>query len=338
MLKSHFASHMYVRKKVVLIDTDPGVDDALALLMALNTEELEILGFVSEPGNVPSERGSANIIRLLDAVGAPPSLYEKVHTGARRPLVRELITAEWVHGLDGLGDAGLPPPSRQPKGRGVHFIVEQLLSAAKGEVSLLCLGPLTNIALSVLLEPDIVERVGEVVIMGGWFALTPFSYGNITPVSEFNVYTDPEAAKIVFESFEGKLRAVGLDVTMHPEAELTWSSWEKLRSSPSRVAKVAARLLENPLRKFGGRFLPHDPLAFTALVRPDIFTFGEYAVTVSLADGITRGQTIVERRYWLEEFKEAPEIGTYVRRPKIRVAVDVRAGEALAFILDVLSS
>jgi inosine-uridine nucleoside N-ribohydrolase len=337
MFKSCFTGQDHVKKKV-LIDTDPGVDDALALLMALNLGEVEILGLVSEPGNVPAEKGSANTVRLLDALEAPPSLYEGVHTGTRKPLVRELVTAEWVHGLDGLGDAGLPPPSRQPKGRGVYFIVEQLLSAGKGEVSLLCLGPLTNIALSVLLEPDVVERVREVVIMGGWFGLTPFSYGNITPVSEFNIYTDPEAARIVFESFEGKLRAVGLDVTMHPEAELTWDSWGRLRSSPSKVAKVAARILENPMKKFGGRFSPHDPLALTALLRPDLFTFREYAVTVSLAEGITRGQTIVERRYWLEEFKEAPEIGTYIRRPRIQVAVDVRAGEAVEYILGALSS
>jgi len=325
-------------KKKVLIDTDPGVDDALALLMALNLDEVEIMGFVSEPGNVPSEKGSANIVRLLDALGADSSLYDRVYTGARKPLVRDLITAEWVHGLDGLGDAGFPPPSRQPKRRGVYFIVEQLLSAARGEVSLLCLGPLTNVALSVLLEPDIVDRVREVVIMGGWFGLTPFSYGNMTPVSEFNVYTDPEAAKIVFENFEGKLRAVGLDVTMNPGVEMTCESLERLKSSPSKVAKVAARILENPMKRFGCRFQPHDPLALTALVKPGLFVFKEYAVAVSLADGITRGQTIVERRFWLEEFREAPEIGTYIKHPRIQVAEDVRAGEALAFILDVLSS
>lgn len=323
--------------KKVIIDTDPGVDDALAILAALNHPELEILGFVSEPGNVPSDTGARNVIRLLDSAGAGQHLYGRVYRGAVKPLVKSLKTAEWVHGSDGLGDAGLPPPSTEPRTGGVRFLLDTLRSASRNEVSLLCLGPLTNIALAVASEPELVDRVREVVIMGGWFGLTHFSSGNATPVSEFNIYNDPEAAKIVFEAFSGKLRAVGLDVTTIPEVSLTKREWEFLVNSNSRTAKLAARVIERTLNLFGGRMAPHDPLALLALVKPELFEFKSYPVTVSLDEGITRGQTIIERREWLASLKSVQEAYPYVSYPVLDVAVGVKAGEALSYMLSLLT-
>ncbi|MEZ0344959.1 MAG: nucleoside hydrolase [Infirmifilum sp.] len=324
--------------KRIIIDTDPGVDDALAILMALSYSDAEILGMVSVAGNVPASRGARNIIRLLDAYGAPPELYARVYEGSSKPLVRKLVTAEWVHGRDGLGDAGLPEASREPKRGGVRFLLETLESASKGEISLLCIGPLTNIALLALLYPDASKRIGEVVIMGGWFAMTGFSSGNATPVSEFNIYNDPEAAHVVFESFGEKVWAVGLDVTTHPEGLLTWEEWKVLNSSPSRAGKIAARVTERTLRVFNGSMGLHDPLAFTALVKPGLFEFKRYPVLVSLGEGATRGQVIVDKRGWLEAGGSDEEAFPYIREPQIQVAVDIRAREARDFIVGLLSS
>lgn len=323
--------------KRVIIDTDPGVDDALAILAALNHPEVEILGVVSEPGNVPSDVGARNVIRLLDSVGAERDFYGRVYRGAAKPLVRSLQTAEWVHGSDGLGDAGFPPPSSEPKKGGVRFLIEVLESSSREEVSILCLGPLTNVALAVASEPDVVGKVKEVVSMGGWFGLTDFSSGNVTPVSEFNIYNDPEAAKIVYEAFSGKLKAIGLDVTTHPDVALTAREWEILKGSSSRTAQVAARVIEKTLKLFGGRMSPHDPLALVALVKPDLFTFKRYPVTVSLCEGLARGQTIVERREWLASLKDVPEAHPYVPYPVIDVAADVKAREALSYMLSLLT-
>jgi len=323
--------------KRIIIDTDPGVDDALAILAALNHPEVELLGVVSEPGNVPSDVGARNVIRLFDAVGAPRHLYSRVYRGAVKPLVRSLQTAEWVHGSDGLGDAGFPPPSSEPRTGGVRFLIEVLESSSRGEVSILCLGPLTNIALAVASEPDIAGKVKEVVSMGGWFGLTDFSSGNVTPVSEFNIYNDPEAAKIVYEAFSGKLKAVGLDVTTHPDVALTTREWELLRSSSSRTAQVAARVIEKTLKLFGGRMSPHDPLALLALLKPDLFTFRRYPVVVSLCEGVTRGQTVLERREWLASLGNVPEAHPYVPHPVIEVAADVKAREALSYMLSLLT-
>jgi inosine-uridine nucleoside N-ribohydrolase len=324
--------------KHLIIDTDPGVDDALTLLMALNNPNVEILALCSVAGNVPAERGARNIIRLLDAVKAPSDLYNKVRQGSSKPLVRRLVTAEWVHGKDGLGDAGLPEASREPLKGGVRFLLEVLESASKREISILTLGPLTNIALLTALAPDVTSRVKEIVVMGGWFALTSYSSGNATPVSEFNIYNDPEAALMVFEAFGDKLRAVGLDVTMHPETLLTWEQWRQLKESKSQFARLSALITERGLRVFGGVFGLHDPLAFTALIKPELFEFSTYPVTVSLGEGATRGQTIADKRGWLESSGSEEEAFPYIKYPKIQVASSVKAREARDYIIQALST
>lgn len=322
--------------KRIIIDTDPGVDDALAILMSLNHPETEVLGFVSVAGNVPSNRGAKNIIRILDAYGADKDLYDRVYEGSPKPLVRRLVTAEWVHGSDGLGDAGLPEASREPKKRALKFLLDLLESASTGEVSLLCIGPLTNIALLASIAPDLTSRIGEVVIMGGWFAQTDFSSGNATPVAEFNVYNDPEAASIVFEAFGEKVKAVGLDVTTHPDVMLTWEDWQTLGNS-SGSGRLAAKLIERMLRLFHGGMAPHDPLAFTALVKPDLFEFRKYPVEVSLGEGATRGQVIVDKRKWLEASSSDSEAYPYIRSPRIWVASRIKAVEAKEYIIRYLT-
>ena len=178
----------------IIIDTDPGQDDAVAILLALASPELEVLGITAVAGNVPlpqTERNTRIICELAGAVHVP------VFAGCDAPLVRKLVTAEHVHGKTGLDGIDLPPPTMPLQDRhGVDFIIETLRSAPQGSVTLCPLGPLTNIATALRRAPDIVPRVAEIVLMGGAY----FEVGNITPAAEFNIYVDPEAADIVFKS------------------------------------------------------------------------------------------------------------------------------------------
>ena len=178
----------------IIIDTDPGQDDAVAILLALASPELEVLGIVALAGNVPLYHTTRNAGRVLALAGRPDV---PVFAGAVRPLVRRLVTAEHVHGNTGLDGATLPEPlvGLQPQ-HGVDFLVETLLAHAPGEVTICTLGPLTDVALALIRAPEIAPRIREIVMMGGAY----FEGGNITPSAEFNIYVDPEAADVVMRS------------------------------------------------------------------------------------------------------------------------------------------
>jgi len=186
----------------IIIDTDPGQDDAVAILLALASPELELLGITTVAGNVPLAFTSRNARIVCELAGRRDV---KVFAGADKPLARPLVTAEHVHGKTGLDGPVLPAPSMalQP-GHAVDFIIETLLSRPAGTVTLCPLGPLTNIALALQREPRIAARIRRIVMMGGGF----FEGGNITPTAEFNFYVDPEAAALVF--------GAGVPITMLP--------------------------------------------------------------------------------------------------------------------------
>ena len=204
----------------IIIDTDPGQDDAVAILLALASTELEVLGLTAVAGNVPlalTHTNARRILELADRAEVP------VCAGASRPMVRPLVTAEHVHGRTGLDGADLPDPTvpLHPQ-HGVDFIVETLLMAEPGEVTLCTLGPLTNVALALQRAPEIATRIREIVMMGGAY----FEVGNITPAAEFNIYVDPHAADVVFRSGV-PLTVLPLDVT------------HKVVASPARLAPPA---------------------------------------------------------------------------------------------------
>ena len=177
----------------IIIDTDPGQDDAVAILLALASPELEVLGITAVAGNVPLALTEKNARKICELAGRPEA---KVFAGAIRPMVRQLVTAENVHGKTGLDGPELPEPKMPLQSQhAVDFIVETLMREESGAVTLCALGPLTNIALALVREPQIVPRIKEIVLMGGGF----FEGGNVTPAAEFNIYVDPHAADVVLQ-------------------------------------------------------------------------------------------------------------------------------------------
>ena len=275
----------------IIIDTDPGQDDAFAILLALaSPEELEVLGLVAVAGNVPLPLTERNTRIVCDLAGKPDA---KVYAGADAPLKRKLVTAEYVHGKTGLDGPELPEPVMLLQAQhGVDFIIDTLRREPKGTVTLCPLGPLTNIALAFQRAPDIVARVQEVVLMGGAY----FEVGNVTPTAEFNIYVDPEAADIVFKSGV-PLVVMPLDVT---HKALTTRGWiEGLRAMGTEVGRFAAAWAEFferfDVQKYGSEGGPlHDPCVIAYLIRPDLFQGRRINVEIETGSELTLGMTVAD--------------------------------------------
>ena len=274
----------------IIIDTDPGQDDAVAILLALASPELEVMGIVALAGNVPLDHTVPNAGRILALAGRPDV---PVYAGAVRPLVRRLVTAEHVHGKTGLDGAVLPEPAAPPRGQhGVDFLVETLRSAEAGEVTLCTLGPLTDVALALIRAPDIAPRIREIVMMGGAY----FEVGNITPTAEFNIYVDPEAADVVLQS--------GVPITILPldlthKVVTTPERLARLRGLGTRCGTVVADLLgfseTFDLAKYGSAGAPlHDPNVIAYLLRPDLYQGRHVNVAIECASPLTLGMTVAD--------------------------------------------
>lgn len=277
----------------VIFDTDPGQDDAVAILAALGSpDEIEVLGISAVAGNIPLHHTVNNALRLVELAGRPDI---PVYAGADRPFAHRLVTAEHVHGVTGLDGPDLPQPVTKPRqGHSVDFIIDTVRRLPDKTVTIAALGPLTNIALAFLKAPDIIERLQGVVLMGGAY----FEVGNITPTAEFNIYVDPDAAGIVFRS--------GADITVLP-LDVT----HQMHSTPPRIeafrqignkagAAVAAMLTFSEtydLKKYGWNGAPlHDPCVTAFLLRPDLFEGRRVNVEVETGSALTRGMTVVD--FW----------------------------------------
>jgi purine nucleosidase len=272
----------------IIIDTDPGQDDALAILLALASPELEVLGITAVAGNVPLALTEVNARKVCEVAGRPDM---RVFAGAVRPLLRPLVTAEDVHGKSGLDGPDLPDPVMplQP-GHAVDFIIETL--RAEDGVTLCTLGPMTNIALAFAKAPDIIPRVREIVAMGGGC----FEGGNATPVAEFNILVDPHAAAAVFGCGR-PITLFSLDVTH--QCLTTRARVARLRAAGNRAAEVAAGWIDFferfDERKYGTDGGPlHDPTVIAWLLRPDLFTGRTVNVEVETASELTMGMTVVD--------------------------------------------
>ncbi|WPE18894.1 nucleoside hydrolase [Shinella zoogloeoides] len=274
----------------IIIDTDPGQDDAAAIMLALGSPELEILGITTVAGNVPLSRTSTNARIILEFCSRPDV---RVFAGADRPIARPLVTAEHVHGKTGLDGPDLHEPKMQLETQhAVDFIVETLKREPAGTVTLCTLGPLTNIALALEKAPEIAGRVRELVMMGGGF----FEGGNITPAAEFNVYVDPEAAAAVFRSGI-PIIMMPLDVT-HKVLTLK-SRVEKLRAIGNRPALALVQMLEFferfDIEKYGSDGGPlHDPTVIAYLLKPELFGGRDCNVEVETVSPLTVGMTVVD--------------------------------------------
>ncbi|MDX3978005.1 nucleoside hydrolase [Shinella sp.] len=274
----------------IIIDTDPGQDDAAAIMLALGSPELEILGITTVAGNVPLSRTSANARIILEFCARTDI---KVFAGADRPIARPLVTAEHVHGKTGLDGPELHEPQMPLQDQhAVDFLIETLKREPAGSVTLCTLGPLTNIATALERAPEIAGRVRELVMMGGGF----FEGGNITPAAEFNIYVDPEAAAAVFKA--------GIPIVMMPldvtHKVLTLKSRvAKLRAIGSRPAVALVEMLDFferfDVEKYGSDGGPlHDPTVVAYLLKPDLFSGRDCNVEVETASPLTVGMTVVD--------------------------------------------
>ncbi len=275
----------------IIIDTDPGQDDAAALMLAFASgEELEVLGITTVAGNVPLRLTSRNARIVCELCGRTDI---PVYEGAEHPIERKLVTAEHVHGKTGLDGAELDEPKMMVKPQhAVDFIIETLRREDEGTVTLCTLGPLTNVGLALKKAPDIAPRIRELVMMGGGF----FEGGNITPAAEFNIYVDPQAAAIVL--------GAGIPVVMMP-LDVT----HQLLTTKARVAKIAAigtrpsRVMVDWLQfferfdeeKYGSDGGPlHDPTVIAYLLKPELFSGRHCNVEIETQSELTMGMTVVD--------------------------------------------
>lgn len=275
----------------IIIDTDPGQDDAVAILLALaSPEEIDVLGITCVAGNVPLALTSKNariICELAGKVDVP------IFAGCDRPLGRDLVTAEHVHGETGLNGPKLPDPNmRLQDGHAVDFIIDTLLREDNGSVTLCALGPLTNLAAAFKKAPDIADRVQEIVLMGGAY----FEVGNITPTAEFNIYVDPQAADIVFNSGI-PIVVMPLDVTH--KALVTKARNEAFRALDTSVGTAVAEMTDFFERfdreKYGSEGAPlHDPCVIAYLIDPGLFTGRHINVEIETSSELTMGMTVAD--------------------------------------------
>ncbi len=277
----------------IIIDTDPGQDDAGAILMALGSpDELNVLGITCVAGNVPLPLTSRNARVVCELAGRTDV---PVFAGCDAPMERPLLTAEHVHGATGLDGPDLHQPTMALRDQhGVDFIIETLRCRPSGTVTLCPLGPLTNIATALTRAPDIKERVQQIVLMGGAY----FEVGNITPAAEFNIYVDPEAADIVMQS--------GIDVVMLPldvthQMLCTRPRIEALRDLATPVGIAMAEMVDFferfDVEKYGSDGGPlHDPCVIAYLLKPDLFTGRHINVEIETTSELTMGMTVAD--YW----------------------------------------
>ena len=275
----------------IIIDTDPGQDDAVAILLALaSPDEIQVLGITAVAGNVPlplTHKNARIICELAGKTDVP------VYAGCDRPLAHTLVTAEHVHGKTGLDGPNLPDPKMQlADGHAVDYIIDTLRSQPTGTVTLCPLGPLTNIAMAFEKAPDIAARVQEIVLMGGAY----FEVGNITPAAEFNIYVDPQAADIVFKSGV-PIVVMPLDVTH--KVLVTKARNDAFREIGNKVGIAVAKMTEFferfDVEKYGSLGAPlHDPCVTAYLIKPDLFKGRHVNVEIETKSDLTRGMTVAD--------------------------------------------
>ncbi|HWV20414.1 MAG TPA: nucleoside hydrolase [Devosia sp.] len=290
----------------IIIDTDPGQDDAVAILLALaSPEDFEVLGVVAVAGNVGLHHNANNARKIVELAGRPDV---PVYAGCARPMRRTLVTAEHVHGDTGLNGPDLPAPKieLQPQ-HGVDYIIETLLAAEPKTITLCTLGPLTNIGMALVKEPKIAERVAEIVMMGGAY----FEVGNITPAAEFNIYVDPEAADIVFKSGI-RITVLPLDVTH--QIQSTPARLNAIKALGNRSGQAVYDMLTFSegfdLKKYGWEGAPlHDPTVIAYLIDPSLFEGRVCNVSIETASELTVGMTVTD--YW--HVTDKPRNANYLR-------------------------
>lgn len=295
----------------LVIDTDPGVDDAHAIMMAFAHPEAQVEALTTVAGNVSLERTTANVCTILDVLEQDVPIY----AGCDRPLLMRPTDASYVHGKDGLGDSGHPPSKRRVAGEHAVNALVRLANELPGELTLVAIGPLTNLALATRLDPKLPDKYRRLVVMGGAIR----GMGNVMPSAEFNVYTDPEAAAIVFDAWPG-LTLVSWETTL--AHGLTLKQVETLMAVDSPRAAFFRRITQRTIEYIHqvlGRheLLMPDGLAVAVALEPDIVRNVEaHYVQVELAGRHTRGQTTVD---WFDRAGQAPNVSLVLEMDTQRV-------------------
>jgi len=304
--------------KRIIIDTDPGVDDALTFLLALASPEIKLEALTTVQGNVTIEKATRNALSVLELANAS---HIPVVQGCSHPLIKTPHNSgEAVHGSSGIGESSLPEPKTQAiEGHAVDYLIERVL-VEPGELSIFPIGPLTNIALAIRKEPRFAKAVKELVIMGGAIR----SGGNITPLAEFNIHEDPHAAHVVFNS--------GIPITLIPldatyKCLLTSDDVERLNKIDSPIARfvrdATATYMDFYLKYEGFKGCAlHDPLTLAVILAPEIFSFEYHYVDVDISGGVSTGKTFAD----FMKVAKQPE--------NIKVALDVRGRDFVELFLE----
>ncbi|HDZ2243947.1 TPA: pyrimidine-specific ribonucleoside hydrolase RihA [Klebsiella pneumoniae] len=273
----------------IMIDCDPGHDDAIALVLALASPELEVKAVTASAGNQTPEKTLRNVLRMLTLLNRPDI---PVAGGAWKPLMRDLIIADNVHGESGLDGPSLPEPAFAPQNCTAVELMASVLRESQEPVTLVATGPQTNVALLLASHPELHAKIARIVIMGGAMGL-----GNWQPAAEFNIYVDPQAAEMVFQSGIPVVMA-GLDVTR--KAQILPADIERFRQIGNPVSTIVAELLDffmayHKDEKWGFDGAPlHDPCTIAWLLKPEIFTTIERWVGVETEGKYTQGMTVVD--------------------------------------------
>ncbi|KAI3962193.1 hypothetical protein MKX01_030743 [Papaver californicum] len=313
------------KKKKIIIDTDPGIDDAMAIFVALNSPEVEVIALTTIFGNVYTTLATRNALHLLEIAGRTDiPVVEGSHVTYTKGT--KLRVADFVHGTDGLGNQNFPPPlGKAIEQSAANYLVEQA-NLYPGEVTVVALGPLTNIALAIELDPEFAKKIEQIVLLGGAFAVN----GNVNPASEANIFGDPDAADIVFTS-GADVVAIGLNVTH--QVIMSDDDRDKLVQSNGKFAQYISKILDiyysyhHESYNTKGVYL-HDPATIIAAVDPSLFTYTEGVVRVQTS-GITRGATVFYNT--VKRFMEETE---WSGKPTVKVAVTVDAPAVLKLVMN----
>lgn len=282
--------------KKILIDCDPGIDDSLAIILALKSDKVKLEAITTVSGNLPVEDTCINALKILEFMDRTDIPVAK---GMSNPLVRKIPRDPFSHGDDGLGNTGLPTPITKLDPSFAPDLIVDTINKYPQEITLVATGPLTNVAMAILKDPSIIEKVKEVILIGGSFGFTKYAYSNATgdnPVSEWNVYVDPEAAEAVFNSGM-PIKAIGLDVATHPSINFRKEHLERLKNSKKKEADYVCQLVDFvDKRGFEPYCVLIDGLAAAAAIDSEIIKTTAVHVGVETQGKYTLGQTFTDIR------------------------------------------
>ena len=324
----------------IILDTDPGVDDAMALFLALRSPEIEIEAITAVCGNVPLSLTLPNALRLLEIAGRTDI---PVAAGAATPLVRRLVTADFVHGDNGLGGVDFPEPKLKPVNETAVELIGRMVRKNPHQITVVAIGPLTNIATVLKSDPSIAPLIKGIVLMGG-----ALGGGNITPAAEFNFYVDPEAARIVFDA-DIPLTMVGLDVTS--KVLLGEDHIRQLEAAKNPVSQAAGKIMRATLERLRKSrrdvtgYAMHDPLTVAHVIDPTILTLGDYYTQIETSGELTAGRSVgyangpVRRSAPLDTgLGRVPATPEPEFRPNSKVAVEVDSSKFFQLLIPRLTA